>query len=215
MPISITKQDRWYFQPRFFVKVLWGIFSAAILVIIGIFAPKVHDPFWTAVVNSSAPFLILITILVLFMIVLAVTLVTYFVAAVAPFKKWLLFAAIGVSALDIILMFAFLGKWGTISRRSHYIVEASKYFGASCLGDQHGAGCDWFRKNILHGREEEFADMIYEYTDERTEDIGSSLLGCFLVWALFYGIWLGLLFTERDQPDCCSSERDGYTQQKE
>lgn len=212
MPIVVS--NRWYFHPKFFVKILWGLFSLAVLVIIGVFAPKVHDPFWTALVGS-APFGIMISILLFFLIAIAVTLVTYFVAAVAQYKKWLLFGAIGSAAIAIILMFVYLGSWGTIRKRSKYISSSSMYFYEKCKSTPPGAGCDWFIKNILKGDTDDFSDKIYDYVDQRTEDIGSSLLGCFLVWSLFFGIWLGLLFTDRDQPDCCSSERDGYVQQSE
>ena len=210
---GVTVSNRWYFSPRFFVKILWSLFAAAIFVIIGVFSPHAHDPFWRAVVGS-APFGILMSIAFFFLIAVIGTLVAYFALNLAQYKRIILAGAIGFSVVSIVLMFAFLGTWGTIGRRSEYIRKAREHFRVSCpKGGAQGEGCDWFIKNILNGDRDEFEERIFEYVDQRTEDIGSSLLGCFLVWGLFDAIWLSLMFMGRDEPDCCASERMGYEPQ--
>jgi hypothetical protein len=186
-----TASDKWYFQPLFFLKCLWSVFAFAVVVILILFATKVTDPFWGKVVGRS-PGGFLISCLIFYLIAVAGTLLCYF-GFFALFRPVLLIAICCDTVLVFILGFTFVGLYGTVSRREWYIGVVHDYWDVHKQDDT--TWIQWFRDHVVGTDPLDDDDDIMNYCDERTEDVGSSILGCFIVWGLFHAIWLYYLFT--------------------
>lgn len=178
----------WYFQPAFFVKVLWAIFAISLSVILIVFSCKEDDPFWKTVVGTT-PLGLLVSSLFFYLIVLIATIVV-FMGLLNQFRKVALIAIIGVTVLVYILGFAFVGKYGTIAHRTEYCAIVEAYY--NLHKNETTEAMTWFKKNVH--KTTDLVDDVFGYVDERTEDIGSAIIGCFIVWGFFDGIWMYMLF---------------------
>ena len=67
---------------------------------------------------------------------------------------------------------------------------------------------EFYNHNVKTNPDSDLEGIIFDFVDLRTEDIGSSILGCFIVWGLTDALCLYMLFTG-ERPDC-KNERDGY-----
>jgi hypothetical protein len=186
----VGASERWYLQPRFFVKLFWCLFSIGFIIALIIFSTKLTDPFWSNVVGSS-PSGLLISTLFFYIIVVIATLLCYF-DYLPNIRRLLVIGIVTVTLVTFILGFAYVGAFGTPGRRTHYIGIVTDYWVR--YKDSDTDWIKWFYDHVIKDSGVDYIDEIYAYCDERTEDVGSTIVGLFVAWGLFHGIWLYFMF---------------------
>jgi hypothetical protein len=189
-PKGIVVSNRWYFQPDFFLKVIWCIFSIALIVILAFYARQDSDIFWCHVV-SPHPYRLLISVLVFFAVAVAATICLYL--DVLPARElWIFVTVIASTGVSVVISIAFIAKYGTAAHRNALIEDIRAYWRDYKTRDDL-EWIRWFWSHIMKSEQHDFDSgntIIWNYVDGRTEDIGSAMIGCFITWGLFHGIWL-------------------------
>lgn len=204
MPLraKVFEKASWYFQPRFFVKLIWGIFALGLAIVLITFSGKENDQFWTLVVGKQ-PHNFLVWILILFLLAVAATLVAFFVEQLEQYRKYILIGVAVDTVIFIIVGFVFVHKYGTITKREQIYQTVVTYYKVNMTSSDATikAAIEWFEANVGKEGDADFHDEVWNYVDDRTEDIGSAIIGCYVVWGIFDVIWMWHLFNG-EKPEC-------------
>lgn len=152
------------------------------------------------VVFGKAAFGLLITIAIFGMFICAYTCMIYF-NVMADYRQYMIFGLIGFSMIYLIMIISFIAARGTAAYREKMVLVMEKFMIDD--KDKHIIkkevdALKWFYENHYSLTERALKDEIWNYVDDRTEDVGSIMTGAMIVWMLFDGLLLYLLIAQND-----------------
>lgn len=197
----------WYMRPTFFVKVLWCIFSVVMFILAAAFSSKVNDQFFPKLLGKLS-FNLLVVIAIFMLLVIVSSALIYF-NVLPNLRNYNIYGLEILTSILLSICISFIAQRGTPGYRTRAILAVENYL----FDDQNAneVAFKWFEEKYFKAglTQKAKADIIYDYVDGRTEDMGSALLGCMLVWILFDALLLYLFIAQNDCYD--SFKQDGGT----
>lgn len=204
--MKLQESKKWYFHPTIFIKVLWLIFSLFLLALYIFFLTRVLDPFYKKVIGDTAGVVLFICACV--MLASLITGILGNLGVCVQNGSSLLYVThIAFSVVYAIAAIVFIASYGTTSVRQHSYETCQKYI-IEHRYEKNNRYIDWFSRNVVTIKNStdirDINDDIWDYVDQRTEDIGSATLGGLCAWALFsclmIYIWLSAQKSPLPQP---------------
>ncbi|OHT03001.1 hypothetical protein TRFO_29701 [Tritrichomonas foetus] len=195
------ESKKWYFHPTIFIKILWLLFSVAILGIFTYFSVLTLDPFFRTVVGNTNG-----VVLVLAASITLVSIISGLLANCNVFKGSQLIYVFHVS-ISVVLMVVsviFIASYGTVSVRAQAFQTIYEYVKTNKNNTETDPKIQWFSDHVLkitkHTNDHEIHQACEDYADDRTEDAGSCTLGGICVWLLFSCLMFYVWFTDQHAP---------------
>lgn len=200
--MKLQESKKWFFHPTIFIKILWLIFSLFLFALYIFFTTRVLDPFFKKIIGDTSGIVLIICTCVMFASIITGILGNCGVCAQSG-PNLLYVTHIAFSVVYAIAAIIFIASYGTTSVRQNVYDTCRKYI-IDHRYESDNKYVNWFSKHVKtiknSTEERDINDAVWDYVDQRTEDIGSATLGGLCAWALFSCLMIYLWFSSQKSP---------------
>ena len=176
----------WYFKPTFYLKIVWGLLTLALVIYLIILLWMDNDPFYPKACGTNQ--FSLAFFIFLFLILSAIGNIFYIFKLFKKYLTKIIYAAAVTTAVTMILAISYAGAFGTTKYEEDVLTKIFIYYGGHAYSDE----AKWL-SNHLEGKG---VLAFNNYADNRCTGAGEVILGLIIPWFVIQCVLLFIYLKE-------------------